>query len=105
MTGTYDEADYLSTAPRGMRVRPAWLRLGVPIMLIVAVAAGVAAVIGLTTQKLYQAEAEVELITPEGFADDATIPLPAERIAAARSSAVATLAVKAADSACSTVKS
>jgi len=35
----------------------------------------------------------VELITPEGFADDATIPLPAERIAAARSSAVATQAV------------
>ncbi len=55
MTGTYDEADYLSTAPRGTRVRPAWLRLGVPIVLIVAVTGGIAAAIGLTTQELYQA--------------------------------------------------
>lgn len=92
MTRTYDEADYLSPAPRGARRRPAWLRLGLPITAIVLVCGGVAAGIGLTTDKLYEAEARVELIVPES-ADPATMPLDSERIAVARSSAVASTAV------------
>ncbi|WP_120078409.1 hypothetical protein [Aurantiacibacter odishensis] len=93
MTGTYDEADYLSTAPRRARTRPAWLGLGLPVVAIFLVAGGIAAVVGLTTQELYEAEAEVELITPASLADIEDIPLPDERIAAAKSSAVATRAV------------
>ncbi|GAA5050944.1 hypothetical protein GCM10023208_10340 [Erythrobacter westpacificensis] len=93
MTGTYDEADYLSTAPRRVRTRPTWLRLGLPVVAIFLVAGGIAAFIGLTTQELFEAEAEVELITPANLADVGEIPLPGERIAAARSSAVSTRAV------------
>lgn len=93
MTGTYDEADYLSTAPRRARTRPAWLRLGLPVAAIFLVSGGIAAAVGLSTQKLYEAEAEVELITPATLAEAEEIPLPAERIGAARSSAVAARAV------------
>lgn len=93
MKGFDDDADYLSTAPRSTRPRPAWLRLGIAIVLIFAVTGGIATAIGLSTQKLYEAEAELELITPEGIGEDKPVPLPAERIAAARSAAVATRAV------------
>ncbi|WP_338244545.1 hypothetical protein [Aurantiacibacter hainanensis] len=93
MKGTYDEADYLSNAPRAVRWRPAWLRLGLPIVGIFVAAGGIAAAIGLTSEEIYEAEAEIELITPAGLGEDAALPLPAERIAAARTSAVATQAV------------
>lgn len=93
MKGTYDEADYLSNAPRAARWRPAWLRLGLPIVGIFVAAGGIAAAIGLTSEEIYEAEAEIELITPAGLGEDAALPLPAERIAAARTSAVATQAV------------
>lgn len=93
MTGTYDEADYLSTAPRRARTRSVWLRLVLPIAGIFLVAGAIAAAIGFGTQELYEANAEVELITPAGLADDARIPVPAERITTARSSAVAAQAV------------
>lgn len=94
MTGTYDEADYLSPAPRLRHGRPAWLRLGLPVAGICLVCGGVAAGIGLTTEKLYEAEAEVELIVPES-ADPSTFPLATERLVVARSSAVAGSAVTA----------
>ncbi|MCB2066005.1 MAG: hypothetical protein KDE15_05115 [Erythrobacter sp.] len=91
MTGTYDEADYLSPAPRGAQLRPAWQRLGLPIAGIVLLAGGSAAAIGLSTQKVYEAEAQVELITPEA-ADPASMPSQRQRIAVARTSAVAAAA-------------
>ncbi|MEL1250460.1 GumC family protein [Aurantiacibacter gilvus] len=96
MTGTYDEADYLSPAPRGQRQRPAWVRLGLPVAGIVLVCGGVAAAIGLTTEKIYEAEARVELIVPEG-ADRAAMPTDSERLVVVRSSAVAGTAVEALD--------
>ena len=96
MNATYDEADYLSPAPQGPRRRPAWLRLGLPIAGIFLLCGGVAAGIGLTTEKVYEAEARVELIVPES-ADPATMPLDSERLVAVRSSAVATSAVAALD--------
>lgn len=96
MTGTYDEADYLSPAPRGPRQRPVWLRLGLPITAIWLVCGGIAAGVGLTTEKLYEAETRVELIVPES-ADPATMPLDTERLVVARSSAVAGTAVSALD--------
>lgn len=94
MTGTYDEADYLSPAPGGQRQRPAWLRLGVPIAGIWLLCGGVAAGIGLTTEKVYEAETRVELIVPES-ADRATMPTDSERLLAVRSSAVAGATVEA----------
>jgi|GEM_PF-1175690 len=93
MTGSYDDADYLSNAPRRARTRSVWLRLVLPIVAIFLVAAAIAATIGLTTQEIFEAETQVELITPQELANDASIPLPSERIALARSSAVATRAV------------
>ncbi|MFB0611259.1 GumC family protein [Aurantiacibacter poecillastricola] len=90
MTGRYDDADYLSNQPRRVRTRPAWLRIGMPIAGIVLLTGGIAAAIGLTTTRLYESHVELELITPEGLGEDVTIPLPAERIVAARSSEVAT---------------
>lgn len=92
MNSTFDEADYLSPAPRGQRRRPAWLRLGLPITGIVLACAGIAAGIGLTTERLYEGETRVELIVPES-ADPATMPLDGERLAAARSAAVASEAI------------
>lgn len=91
MTPTYDEADYLSPAPRGMQLRPGWQRLGLPIAGIVLLAGGGAAAVGLNTQKVYEAEAQVELITPES-ADPAAMPSARQRIAIARTSAVAAAA-------------
>lgn len=93
MTGTYDEADYLSNVPRRARTRPIWLRLILPIVAIFLVAGGIAAAIGLATQKRYEAEAQVELITPADLPEGARMPVPAERITAARTSAVASQAV------------
>ena len=92
MTGTYDEADYLSSAPRGVRQKPAWRRLGLPIAGIVLVCGGTAAAIGLMTDKVYEAETRIELIVPEA-ADPASMPLAGTRLAKARSSEVASTAV------------
>ncbi len=96
MTGTYDEADYLSPAPGGARQRPAWLRLGLPIAGIWLLCGGIAAGIGLTTEKVYEAEARVELIVPEN-ADRTEMPTDSERLVVVRSSAVAGAAVEALD--------
>ncbi|WAT18168.1 hypothetical protein OZN62_00900 [Aurantiacibacter sp. MUD11] len=91
MSGVHDEADYLGPGARAVRHRPAWQRLGLPIVAIVASCAGIAAAIGFSTEKLYEAEAQVELIVPES-ADPETMPLPGERIVAVRTSPVATRA-------------
>ena len=93
MTGTFDEDDYLAPASGGVRTRPAWLRLGLPVAAIFLVAVGVAAAIGLTTEKVYQADAQIELMLPESLPAGAVVPAPAQRISFARSSAVASRAV------------
>lgn len=93
MTGTFDEDDYLAPASGGVRTRPARLRLGLPVAAIFLVAVGVAAAIGLTTEKVYQADAQIELMLPESLPAGAVVPAPAQRISFARSSAVASRAV------------
>lgn len=93
MTGTFDEDDYLAPASGGVRIRPVWLRLGLPVVAIFLVAGGIAAAIGLTTENIYQADAQIELMVPEGLAPDASVPAPSRRIDLARSSAVASQAV------------
>lgn len=93
MTGTYDEADYLSTAPRRADGPSVWMRLALPILIIFLVAGGIAAVVGISMQEQFEAEVEIELLIPEGISDDTSIPLRAERITAGRSGTVATRAV------------